>query len=125
MVVALLDTAVVVDLLRSHPPAASWVLSQENLGVSPMVWLEIIEGSSNQQSQRRAIEVLRRFERVDLLAGDAEWAVRQALRFRLSHNVDAMDCLIASAAHRLNVPLYTLNLKHFVPLLGELARRPY
>jgi hypothetical protein len=36
-----------------------------------------------------------------------------------------IDCLIAAPSHRLNVPLYTMNLKHFTPLLGALAVRPY
>jgi len=36
-----------------------------------------------------------------------------------------MDCLIAAAAFRLQVPLHTRNLKHFAPLLGELAQEPY
>ena len=125
MVKGLLDTAIVVDLLRSHPPAQAWLSGQENLGVSPIVWLEIIEGSRDLRTQGQAIRLLRYFERIELLPTDAEWGIRQALRFRLSHNVDAMDCLIASSAHRLEVPLYTHNLKHFVPMLGDLAQKPY
>jgi len=86
-VTGLLDTVVVVDLLRSYPPAAAWLAGQ-----SPE---------------------------------DFDWAIRQALRLRLSHNVGPMDCLIASSAHRLGLPLYSRNLKHFAPLLGNLARAPY
>ncbi len=46
-------------------------------------------------------------------------------RLHLSHGLDSMDCLIASANHRLGIPLYTCNLKHFTPLLGDLAHKPY
>lgn len=35
------------------------------------------------------------------------------------------DCLIAAPAQRLGVPLYTRNLKHFSPLLGDLAVMAY
>lgn len=56
---------------------------------------------------------------------DHEWAIKQMLRYHLSHNVGAFDCLIAAPAYRLRLPLYTHNLKHFAPLLGDLARRPY
>jgi predicted nucleic acid-binding protein len=56
---------------------------------------------------------------------DFEWAIQQALRFRLSHNVDMMDCLIASTAQRLGLPLFTRNLKHFQPMIGRLAQKPY
>lgn len=44
---------------------------------------------------------------------------------RLSQNVDMMDCLIAASVHRLGLPLYTRNLKHFLPLIGDLACKPY
>ena len=43
----------------------------------------------------------------------------------ISHNVGSIDCLIASASHRLQLPLYTMNVKHFAPLLGGLAQKPY
>lgn len=43
MVEALLDTAIIVDVLREHPPAVAWLGQQGQLGVSSVVWLEIIE----------------------------------------------------------------------------------
>lgn len=123
--IGLLDTAVVIDLLRAHPPAGQWLSGQDELAVSPVVWLEVIEGAENLRAQSQAVELLRHFERAEVLPVDFEWAIRQALRFRLSHNVDMMDCLIAATAERLGVPLFTANLKHFQPLIGELAQRPY
>lgn len=121
----LLDTAIIVDLLRAYPPALAWLGSQDQLALSSIVWLEIIDGATDGMAQRRAIELLRRFKRIDPLPEDLDWAIEQALRFKLSHSTDIMDCLIASAAHRLRLPLYTRNLKHFLPLLGSLARKPY
>jgi len=125
VVTGLLDSVVVVDLLRSHPPAATWLAGQPSLGVSPVVWLEIIDGAANSQAQERAVKLLRRFELVGMASEDFDWAIRQALKLRLSHNVGPMDCLIASTAHRLGLPLYSRNLKHFVPILGDLAQAPY
>lgn len=125
MVTGLLDSAILIDLLRSYSPAGSWLSGQERLGVTPIVWLEIIDGAPNSRALKRAVDLLRHFERVDLSPEDFDWGIRQALQYRLSHNVGMMDCLIGSVAHRLNVPLYTTNLKHFQPILGSLARRPY
>lgn len=125
MVTALLDTAIVVDVLRRYPPAVAWLGQQGQLGISTVVWLEIIEGASDRQAEQNALLLLRRFERVETMTGDVDWAIRQLLRFHLSHGVDAMDCLIASVNQRMGVPLYTRNLKHFAPLLGDLARQPY
>jgi predicted nucleic acid-binding protein len=125
VVTGLLDTAVVVDLLRLYPPVSAWLAGQSTLGLSPVVWLEIIEGASDSQAQEKALKLLRRFELIEVMPEDFDWAIRQALKLRLSHNVGMMDCLIASSAQRLGLPLYSRNLKHFSPLLGSLAQAPY
>ena len=36
-----------------------------------------------------------------------------------------VDLLIAAPSQRLQLPLYTHNLKHLSPLLGTLAQKPY
>lgn len=71
------------------------------------------------------LNLLHRFEKVYVNQADMDWAYQQQIQFHLSHNVGAMDCLIAASAYRLQVPLYTRNLKHFAPLLGGLAQEPY
>jgi predicted nucleic acid-binding protein len=125
-VIGLLDTAIVVDLLRDHPPAVSWLQGQqEPLGLSPVVWLEVIEGAANKLDQQRAVQLLGRFERIEVAPADFNWAIRGALALRLSHNIDMMDCLIGASAHRLGLPLFTRNFKHFQPLIGSLALKPY
>jgi len=43
----------------------------------------------------------------------------------LSHGIGAFDCLIAAPSFRLQIPLYTLNLRHFASLLGSRVQRPY
>lgn len=121
----LLDTAIVVDLLRGYPPAVSWLERRPPLGLSPIVWLEILDGVTNRKDQERAVKLLGHFLRIEVLSLDFDWAIRQALALRLSHNVDMMDCLIAASAHRLEVPLFTRNLKHFQPMIGPLAQKPY
>jgi predicted nucleic acid-binding protein len=59
MVDALLDTAVVVDVLRGHLPAVAWLATQRNMGVTTVVWLEILEGTPNRQAQRTALPYFR------------------------------------------------------------------
>ncbi len=125
MVKALLDTSVIVDMLRGYPPAQSWYLEQDNLGVCQAVWLEIIEGNTDNRSRRDALRLLKRFELVEVTTHDVAWAVEKLLIFNLSHNIDGYDCMIAAVAHRLHLPLYTRNMKHFAPLVGKLAIKPY
>jgi hypothetical protein len=52
--------------------------------------------------------------------------MQQLERDRLSDGVGMHDCLIASACHRLQVPIYTHNLKDMRVLLDEtLVIKPY
>ncbi|MBL8154726.1 MAG: PIN domain-containing protein [Anaerolineae bacterium] len=125
MVTCLLDTNILVDLLRGYAPAASWLVSQVNPGISRATWLEIIEGARDLTKQREALTLLDTFEVVEFTDADFAWAASNLLRFSLSHRVDSFDCLIAAPAQRLRVPLYTRNLKHFTPLLGDLAAMAY
>jgi predicted nucleic acid-binding protein len=84
-----------------------------------------IEGTLDSKGLRRALTLLKDFDHIELTPSDLEWANDQLIRFHLSHNIGMMDCLIASASQRLQIPLYTTNLKHFTPLLGSLAQKPY
>jgi predicted nucleic acid-binding protein len=89
MLTGLLDTAIVVDLLRSYQPAADWLSSVTGqLGLSPLVWLEVIDGARDTQAQRAALKLLRCFDRVEHQAKDLDWAIESSLRCRLSHGVD-------------------------------------
>ncbi len=121
----LLDTSVLIDLLRQYTPADHWLQSQGELGISRIVLLEVMEGAPTRQKQREAANLLKKFTLVELTTNDFLWATNHLIQYHPSHNVDAFDCLIASVAHRLNLPQYTRNLKHFTPLIGSLAQRPY
>jgi len=125
MVDGLLDTAIVVDLLRGYPPAETWLATVGGMGIPPMVWMEVIQGAENKREQDTAVNLLSVFERVDLTSVDFDWAIERALQFRLSHNIDMMDCLIAAPGHRLGITLFTMNVKHFEPMLGSLTTRSY
>lgn len=125
MVKALIDTNVLVDVLRKYAPAETWLQSQSDLAVSRTSWLELMEGSTSKSEQQRAITLLNDFAIVELTVSDFDWATQQLVRYRLINGVDAFDCLIAAPSYRLQLPLYTRNLKHFAPLLGKLAQEPY
>jgi predicted nucleic acid-binding protein len=125
MVTGLLDTAIIVDLLRGYRPARQWFDTKLNLAIPAFVWIEILQGAANKIALQRAAQLLKQFERVNVTDTDIEWSIQQLTRYHLSHNVGGVDCLIAAPAHRLSIPLYTANLKHFTPLVGKLAQKPY
>ncbi len=125
MVTSLLDTAILVDLIRKYPPAVAWIAAQSDVGVSSAVWLELLQGAQDKADQQKALRLLSSFEQVAILQTDCDWAIANLVKYSLGYNVGALDCLIASANHRLQVPLYTRNLRHLTPLLGSLAQSPY
>jgi tRNA(fMet)-specific endonuclease VapC len=123
----LLDTTVVVDLLNNYLPALNWKNQYPNLqaGITSVTWLEIIYGARSRDEQNQALKMLSHFSMVYVTQADQDWAMQQFAIYRLSHNVDVPDALIAAPSYRLQLPLYTRNLKHFTPLLGKLAIEPY
>jgi predicted nucleic acid-binding protein len=126
VVMALVDSSIVIDMLRSYPPAIAWLHAQtDTLGVTRFVWHEVIEGCPNKRKQREATRVLDKFELVAVTNADIEWATTALLQNYLKLNTGVYDCLIASTAYRLQIPLLTRNLKHFQPLLANLAMNPY
>jgi predicted nucleic acid-binding protein len=125
MIKALLDTNIIVDLLRGYTPAQLWIAKQTDLALTRVVWLEAIEGALDANELRLTINLLNEFDLVEQTISDFDWATRQLIRYRLSHQIDAFDCLIAAPSYRLQLTLYTRNLKHFAPLLGNLAQQPY
>ncbi len=124
---ALIDSTVLVDLLRKHPPAHAWLAAKpaSSIGTTNISWMELIYGAQNKLAQQQCLQVVGIFPLVYLTQEDMTWAMEQLLKYRLRHSVGVGDCLIASVSHRLQVPLYTHNLKHLSPLLGDLAVRPY
>lgn len=127
MVAAIIETSVLVDLLRIHPPAIAWYQAQTQplMGINPIIWMELIAGGQNKQERLRAARLLKNFSMSYLQPIDFDWAMRKQMVFELSHGIGMMDCLIASVSERLQIPLYTHNLKHFLPIIGSLAVKPY
>lgn len=87
--------------------------------------MEVITGGSNKVKRLRAASLMKRFEMIYLTQADLDWAMSMQMVYELSHGVGMMDCLIASVSQRLQIPLYTHNLKHFTPIIGNLAQSPY
>lgn len=124
---AILDTSVLVDLLRAFPPAYAWFagLGRLRMAITPVVWMETIQGATDSARRAQAIRLLRRFRIEHPTEDDNRWAMRQTARFHLSHRIHLQDAMIASVAVRLAVPLYTTNLKHFQPLPALDVKKPY
>lgn len=127
MIDAIVDTSILVDLLRGFEPAKDWFrgLRRQRIVITPVVWMETVQGAANKSRRAQAIRFLRQFHIEHPTENDNRWAMRQLARCHLSHGIALHDAMIASFAARLAVPVYTTNLKHFEPLPGVDAKRPY
>jgi len=122
---ALVDTTVVIHLLRRYQPALAWFNNNQVYGVTSTTWLEVMEGTTSKANQTQAKRTHAQFEMLHLTVTDQVCAMDQLERFQFSHHIGMNDCQIASVAYRLRVPLYTHNIKDMVPLIGKLAVKPY
>lgn len=122
----IVDTTVIIHLFRQDAQAWAWFnqLSQP-LGITPLTWMEVIYGASNKTKQATCKNILNQFQMLYFLPADMDWAMQQLEKYCLSHAASINDCVIASVAHRLQIPLYSHNLKDMTLLVGNLAMRPY
>jgi predicted nucleic acid-binding protein len=125
MIYAILDTTVVLHIFRKYQPAISWFNNTQRYGITTTTWMEVMEGTSNKRNQAECNGLLSQFALLYPTMADQQWAMQQLEHFQFSHHIGKDDCLIASVVHRLQVPLYTHNLKDMQPLLGAFAIKPY
>ena len=127
MITAVLDTTVIVHLLRKYSPAVTWLASQqETFAITPITWMEVMVGVANKRAKTDYLSVLKSFDMLHLIAEDQDWAMTQMDKHRLSQGVGIMDCFNASLPNRLNIPIYTHNQKDFLKILPtHLVVKPY
>ncbi len=75
---AILDTSILVDLLRGFPPAKDWFagLGRRRVAVTPVVWMETVQGATDREKRAQAIRFLRQFHVEHPTEDDNRWAMR-------------------------------------------------
>jgi predicted nucleic acid-binding protein len=123
----LVDTDVMIDVLRRHEPALAWLrsLGEQALGISGLVAMELMQGCRNRNEQRRVATLLRPY----VLYWPNEVACKQAYddfaSYYLSHGLGILDALIAATAVSSNAVLATFNDKHYRVVSGLRTVQPY
>lgn len=122
-----LDTDVLVDCLRGHPPAKGWL--SHNSGVEflvpGIVAMELVMGCPNQMELQRMRKLLASFRVVWPDVDDGERAYELLAAYRPGSGLSIPDSLIAAMAIGRNAKLYTFNLKHFRAIAGLDVDEPY
>jgi predicted nucleic acid-binding protein len=123
----LLDTDVMIDVLRGHPPAVAWLagLGTTPVGLPGLVAMELLQGCQNLSDQQRLEKQLLQFALHWPTSADCQRAYLDFAAHRLSHNLGLLDSLIGHTAVGLNDRLATFNLKHYGVIASLQAFQPY
>lgn len=124
----LLDSDVMIDILREHVPAIKWfdaLDDDEELLLPGYVVMELIQGCRNKNEQEILKNRLGRYASVWPTPGWCDRALGIFTDYHLSHNAGLIDVLIGQTAIMLNMPLHTFNHKHYAFIPGLKIIQPY
>ncbi|MFO7681980.1 MAG: type II toxin-antitoxin system VapC family toxin [Chloroflexota bacterium] len=111
----LLDTDVMVDILRNYAPATEWLrqLGAEEIALPGLVAMELLQGCRDKLEQQQVEAILRQYRLYWPSQLDSSRAYEIFARFRLSAGIGILDALIAETAVGHKLPLATFNEKHY------------
>ena len=114
-----LDTTVLIDILRGHAPALSYLSSLEEIPTcSEVTRVEIIRGIRHRE--RDATERL--MQSIGWIGIDEQIARRAGLlgrTWRRSHPLSTTDLIVAATAKELGAQVATSNVRHY-PMFEDL-----
>lgn len=95
---SVLDTIVLIDLLRQNSTAILWqqTLGLQRVAITPIVWMQVIQGARNNSERVHILRFLRQFFIEHTVSGDHNWAMLQFAQYSLSHGVELTDVLMTS-----------------------------
>jgi predicted nucleic acid-binding protein len=123
----LLDTDVMIDILRSHRPALHWLqtLGQTPIGLPGLVVMELIQGCRTRVEQQRVQSTIRPHSLFWPTPTDCSRALDDFTQYSLSHNLGMIDALIAHTVIGLGDQLATFNQKHYCVITALQLIQPY
>lgn len=122
----LVDTDVLIDIQRGHPPALAWFSSLTDLPAVPgFVAMELIQDARNSREVRQAMQLVAPFEIVWPTEASCARALSDFAAYHASHGLGLLDSLIAACAVARSATLFTFNVKHYKVVPGLALAQPY
>lgn len=122
----LLDTDVMVDILRECKPALAWLESlEEDPGLAGFVVMELMEGCRDKQEMNGLRKQLEPFSVYWPSDTDSNRALVTFSQRHLSHSLGVLDALIGECAVGLSASLCTFNTKHYKAIADLKTEQPY
>jgi predicted nucleic acid-binding protein len=122
----LMDTDVLIDVQRGHPPALAWFAGLADLPAVPgFVVMELVQDARNTREVRRALKLVAPLEIVWPTEVDCARALSDFTAYHLSHGLGLLDAFIAACAVGRSATLNTFNNKHYSAVPGLVMVQPY
>lgn len=122
----LVDTDILIDVLRGHPPALEWFSELEEVPAVPgFVVMELIQDAPDKARVEKALRLVEPMPIVWPAPIDCHWALMVYKDFHLSHGLGLLDSLIAACAIGHQATLLTFNAKHYRALPELDIEAPY
>jgi predicted nucleic acid-binding protein len=122
----LVDTDVLIDVQRGHPPALAWFAGLTNLPAVPgFVVMELVQDARNSREVQQALRLVAPLQMVWPTEADCARALSDFTAYHLSHGLGLLDALIAACTVGLDATLNTFNEKHYRVVPGLVIARPY
>jgi hypothetical protein len=123
----LLDTDVMIDIMRGYSPAVAWLrsLGSEVIALPGLVAMELVQGCRNRQEQQQVEATLRQYTMYWPTQSDCARAFEDLSLYHLGHGIGILDSLIAETAVGIDVKLVTFNEKHYRVVEDLQTEQPY
>lgn len=122
----ILDTDILVDVLRKYVPAEAWLNTlTEQPSISGFVVMELVRGCSDKADLRRVLRLTELFPTIWPDDADCSRALSNYAALRLSSGISILDILIAATAVGQGATLVTFNTKHFAVVPNLITEQPY
>ena len=123
----LLDTDVVIDVLRQHPSAVRWASTEraQEVALPGLAVMQLLDGANTKLEARQVEQFVTQFRVFWPTVADHERARAMFSDLKLAHGIDIIDMLIAQTAAGLGAKLATFNTKHFRAVTNLETIQPY
>ncbi|MGN6367766.1 MAG: PIN domain-containing protein [Phycisphaerae bacterium] len=123
----LLDTDILIDVFRKHPPAVAWINSipTQKPARPGFVAMELLAGCYNKRDIRIVQQRIQNYAVLWPDPANASSILPTFASAHLTHSLGILDALIAATALTHNLPLHTFNQKHFAAVPGLQTIQPY
>jgi predicted nucleic acid-binding protein len=123
----LIDSSILIDVLRDYSPAKTWLdgLADDDWTISIITQAELLVGCRNKREQQAVLSELSQYQSLWLTQSSQQQALDWLSLHRLASGIGFLDCLIAATAVERGLVLATVNDKHFRRISELVVERPY